>query len=67
MLDGMEIFSMGFSWGGFESLILPTFPERTRTVTTWSPGGPCLRLAVGLEDADDLIDDLAAGLNRLSR
>ena len=47
MLDGMEIFSMGFSWGGFESLILPTFPERTRSVTTWSPGGPCLRLAVG--------------------
>jgi cystathionine beta-lyase len=67
MLDGMEIFSMGFSWGGFESLILPTFPGRTRSVTTWSPGGPCLRLAVGLEDADDLIDDLAAGLSRLSR
>jgi cystathionine beta-lyase len=67
MLDGMEIFSMGFSWGGFESLILPTFPERTRTVTTWSPGGPCLRLAVGLEDADDLIEDLAAGLSRLSQ
>jgi cystathionine beta-lyase len=67
MLDGMEIFAMGFSWGGFESLILPTFPERTRSVTTWSPGGPCLRLAVGLEDADDLIDDLAAGLSRLSQ
>jgi cystathionine beta-lyase len=67
MLDGMEIFSMGFSWGGFESLILPTFPERTRSVTTWSPGGPCLRLAVGLEDAEDLIDDLAAGLSRLSQ
>jgi cystathionine beta-lyase len=67
MLDGMEIFSMGWSWGGFESLIIPTFPERTRSVTTWSPGGPCLRLAVGLEDADDLIADLADGLDRLSQ
>ena len=67
MLDGMEIFSMGWSWGGFESLVIPTFPERTRSVTTWSPGGPCLRLAVGLEDADDLIADLADGFARLSQ
>ena len=67
MLDGMEIFAMGWSWGGFESLVIPTFPERTRSVTPWSPGGPCLRLAIGLEDADDLIADLADGLARLSR
>jgi cystathionine beta-lyase len=65
MLDGMHIFSMGWSWGGFESLIIPTFPERTRSLTRWSPGGPCLRLAVGLEDADDLIDDLDEGFARL--
>jgi cysteine-S-conjugate beta-lyase len=66
MLDGMEIFSMGWSWGGFESLMIPTFPERTRSVTTWSPGGPCLRLAVGLEDPDDLIEDLNEGFARLT-
>lgn len=66
MLDGMELFAMGSSWGGFESLIIPTWPERSRTATTWNPGGPCLRLAVGLEDPDDLIDDLAAGLARLT-
>jgi len=66
MLDGLELFSMGFSWGGFESLIIPTFPERSRTVTTWAPGGPCLRLAIGLEDPDDLIEDLAAGVARLT-
>jgi cystathionine beta-lyase len=65
MLDGMGIFAMGWSWGGFESLMIPTFPERVRSVTKWVPGGPCLRLAVGLEDADDLIEDLAAGLAKL--
>jgi len=65
MLDGLELFSMGFSWGGFESLIIPTHPERTRTVTQWNAGGPCIRLAVGLEDPDDLIADLEQGLARL--
>lgn len=65
MLDGMQLFSLGWSWGGFESLIIPTWPERSRTATTWNPGGPCIRLAVGLEDPDDLIADLEAGLERL--
>jgi cystathionine beta-lyase len=64
MLDGMEIFSMGWSWGGFESLVIPTFPQRVRSATTWTEG-PCLRLAIGLEDADDLIADLARGMDKL--
>lgn len=64
MLDGMELFSMGWSWGGFESLVIPTNPQRIRSVTTW-PENQCLRLSVGLEDADDLIADLEAGLARL--
>ena len=66
MLDGMRLFQMGWSWGGFESLIIPTWPDRARTVTRWDAGGPCLRLAVGLEDAGDLIADLADGLARLA-
>ena len=66
MLDSMRLFRMGWSWGGFESLIIPTWPERTRSATTWDPGGPCLRLHVGLESPDDLIDDLAAGFGRLA-
>ncbi len=65
MLDGLELFSMGWSWGGFESLVIPTWPERTRTATTWNPGGPCLRFAIGLEDPEDLIADLDAGFARL--
>ena len=65
MLDGMRIFGMGWSWGGFESLIIPTWPERLRTVTTWNRGGPCLRLAIGLEDPQDLIEDLEEGFARL--
>ena len=65
MLDGMKIFAMGWSWGGFESVIIPTWPERSRTTTKWPAGGPCLRLAVGLEDPADLIADLEAGFARL--
>jgi cysteine-S-conjugate beta-lyase len=66
MLDGMRLFGMGWSWGGFESLIIPTYPERTRAVTTWNAAGPCLRLHVGLENAEDLIADLEDGFARLA-
>ena len=65
MLDGMRLFKMGWSWGGFESLIIPAYPERIRTATRWSAGGPYLRLHVGLEHPDDLISDLDDGLARL--
>jgi cystathionine beta-lyase len=64
MLDGMELFGMGASWGGFESLILPTHPERLRSAVSWDTG-PCLRLHAGLEDIDDLIADLTRGFERL--
>jgi cystathionine beta-lyase len=65
MLDGMRLFGMGWSWGGFESLVIPTWPERARTATTWNPGGPALRLHIGLEDPQDLIADLDEGFTRL--
>ena len=65
MLEGMRLFKMGFSWGGFESLILPVHPERSRTATSWQAAGPYLRLHVGLEDCGDLIADLADGFARL--
>jgi cystathionine beta-lyase len=64
MLDGMELFAMGASWGGYESLILPSKP--LRTATEWESTGTLLRLHVGLEHPDDLIADLEAGLDRLA-
>ena len=64
MLNDLELFSMGFSWGGFESLAIPFKPNRT--ATTWTATGPCLRLHIGLEHPDDLIADLKAGFARLN-
>ena len=64
MLNDLRWFKLGVSWGGFESLILP-INDAVRSVTRWEPEGPYLRLHVGLEDPDDLIDDLAGGLARL--
>ena len=66
MLDGLTLFGMGYSWGGFESLILPFDPRAYRTATTWAAEGPALRLHVGLEDVGDLKADLQAGFKRLS-
>lgn len=65
MLDGMELFPMGYSWGGYESLIIPADPGSIRTATDWT-GGRLLRLHVGLEDPDDLIADLEQGFMRLN-
>lgn len=66
MLDGLELFGMGYSWGGFESLILPFDPSEYRTATKWQSEGPALRLHIGLEDVDDLRADLEAGFGRLA-
>ena len=66
MIDGLRLFGRGYSWGGFESLIIPTYPELVQTATKWDPGVPCLRLAIGLEDPADLINDLAEGFTRLA-
>ncbi|HEX8416942.1 MAG TPA: cystathionine beta-lyase [Methylobacterium sp.] len=65
MLDGLELFGMGFSWGGFESLVIPFDCKPYRTATRWAPGGPGLRLHIGLEDISDLQADLDAGFARL--
>jgi cystathionine beta-lyase len=66
MLDGLELFGMGYSWGGYESLIVPFNPTRYRTATTWTADGPALRLHIGLDDVGDLIADLEAGFARLN-
>ena len=66
MLDHLELFGMGYSWGGFESLLIPTAPEKIRTAVPWQQPGQMLRIHVGLEHPDDLIRDLEAGFARLS-
>lgn len=65
MLDGLELFGMGYSWGGFESLVTPFDPRRIRTATSWETNGPALRFYIGLEDTKDLQADLARGFERL--
>ena len=64
LLDGLELFGIGYSWGGFESLAMPFDCRASRTATTWEPGGPALRFHIGLEDPADLIADLEAGFAR---
>jgi cysteine-S-conjugate beta-lyase len=62
LIDGMELFPLGFSWGGFESLIAPVNPHRT--AQPWTDAAPGIRLHTGLEDVADLLEDLDKGLNR---
>lgn len=63
LLDGLELFGRGYSWGGFESLLIPMYPERTAVPLPYT--GHLLRVGAGLEDAADLIDDLESGFLRL--
>jgi cystathionine beta-lyase len=65
-VDRLEIFGIGYSWGGYETLILPFDCAPYRTATRWAPGGPALRFSIGLEDVDDLKEDLEAGFARLA-
>jgi len=60
LIDSLELFGIGYSWGGYESLAIP--PDMVRTATSPSFEGPLVRLHIGLENPDDLIEDLAAAL-----
>jgi cystathionine beta-lyase len=66
MVDGLQLFKIGASFGGFESLITSPRPESNRTVRPWKPEGFLLRVHVGLEAVEDLIADLEAGFGRLN-
>jgi cystathionine beta-lyase len=63
LVDAVELFGHGYSWGGYESLLIPVYPERS--VARCPYEGRILRISAGLEDADDLIDDLARGFAAL--
>jgi cystathionine beta-lyase len=60
-MDSLALFGMGFSWGGYESLVILFDCTEYRTATKWAPGGPTLRFHIGLEDPGDLIADLESG------
>ena len=64
-VDASRMGAMGWSWGGYSSLIVPYSGRTARTASLWQPGGPVLRIYAGLEDLDDLEADLAAGFERL--
>jgi cystathionine beta-lyase len=68
LIDALELFGIGYSWGGYESLVIPFDPARVRSATAWPPQGwngadrLGVRLSIGLEDPQDLIADLERGL-----
>lgn len=64
-LDALELFGLGFSYGGFESLAIHCDPQLKRTAAKPAFGGPLIRLSVGLEDPADLIADLDQALAKL--
>lgn len=64
-VDALALFGIGSSWGGYESLVQVARIEKYRTATQWNPGGPTLRLHIGLEDPEDLIADLERGFAAL--
>jgi cystathionine beta-lyase len=66
-LDALELFGMGFSWGGYESLVIVFDCAGYRTATRWAPGGPALRFHIGLEDPNDLIADLERGFAAMAK
>lgn len=65
-INALTLFGIGASWGGFESLAIPFDCTTYRTATRWTPGGPCIRLHIGLEDVSDLIADLERGFVALN-
>ncbi|MCG8695423.1 MAG: cystathionine beta-lyase [Minwuiales bacterium] len=65
MMDDLELFGMGYSWGGYESLMVPGHPQKFRTVKPFEDEGRLLRVHIGLEDPEDLMADLDAGFARL--
>jgi cystathionine beta-lyase len=65
-LDELELFGIGASWGGYESLAIPFDLAPVRTATRWAPGGPTVRFHIGLESVDDLKADIERGFAKLA-
>jgi cystathionine beta-lyase len=65
MIDALRLFGLGASWGGFESLVIPANMQNARSLTDWSQRGQVVRLHIGLEDPEDLIQDLTQAFEQL--
>jgi cystathionine beta-lyase len=65
-LDTLELFGIGASWGGYESLAIPFDCTSVRTAMRWQPGGPTVRFHIGLEAVEDLLADLDRGFAALA-
>ena len=66
-MNALTLFGIGYSWGGFESLVIQFNCTEYRTATRWAPGGPTLRFHIGLEDSGDLIADLERGFAAMKK
>ena len=66
-IDGLDLYGLGASWGGYESLIMPFNPAPIRKATQWPYAGQAFRIHAGLEHVNDLIEDLEAGFVRLNQ
>lgn len=72
-IDALELFGIGYSWGGYESLVIPFDPARVRSATQWPPTGwnaedkLGVRISIGLEDPEDLMADLERGFAAMAR
>jgi cystathionine beta-lyase len=67
MVRGYRLFKIGASWCGYESLVMTAYPHKNRTAGSWDETGFVLRYHLGLEDPDDLIEDLEHGFSRLGQ
>ena len=65
LIDGLELYGIGASWGGYESLVMPFDPREARSAAKWPYAGPSFRVHAGLEAIEDLITDMDAGFKRL--
>lgn len=65
LLESLKLFKIGVSWGGFESLVLPMYPEKIRTAVPWTEEGTVIRINVGLESPEDLEADLENAFSQL--
>jgi cystathionine beta-lyase len=67
LVDHLQLFTMGYSWGGYESLLLPVAIKTARSVRPWTDPGNLFRVHIGFEGIEDLKADLSEGLERYAR